>query len=97
MYGATLGSHRYNFSNLATLLAKAIRSKCHRHVPAPAGWLEAGHLPERVLGDDDMLYEGPRCPGRRGKVIKAVLKLGSLRHDGVGSILHGGLQLVCGF
>ena len=24
MYGATLGNHRYNFSNLATLLAKAI-------------------------------------------------------------------------
>jgi hypothetical protein len=23
MYGATLGNHRYNFSNLATLLAKA--------------------------------------------------------------------------
>lgn len=39
-----------------------------------------------------MLYEGPRCPRRRGEVIKAVLKLGSLRHDGVGRILHGGIQ-----
>jgi hypothetical protein len=52
-------------------LAK-IMSERDRHVPATAGRLKAAHGSEGVLGDDDVLYESPRCPRRRGEVVEAV-------------------------
>src|ERR1700730_11752418 len=52
-------------------LAK-ITSECDRHVPTAAGRLKAAHESEGVLGDDDVLYESPRRPRRRGKVIETV-------------------------
>ena len=52
-------------------LAK-IMSKHYRHVPTAARRLKTSHRTEGALGDDDMLYESPRRPGWRGKVIEAV-------------------------